>query len=233
MLTTHTQHIPRIFGVFVALIAAVALLSACSQEQDTAEDENLLPAPEVGEDGLHIQPWFADTFLDLNEDLDEARAQGKRLVIMWEQRGCPYCKRMHEVNLRIPAIHDYVKSNFMVVRLNLWGDREVTDFDGEVLTEKTLAEKWGVQFTPTIQFFPETTEDVGGQPGKDAEVVRIPGYFKPFHFYFLFRYANTNGYQQEPNFQRWLGGVADKLEAAGVHYDLYADALPDNLPDDL
>lgn len=192
-----------------------------------------LPVAQVGEDGMHMQSWFHDSFLDLREDLAEAEATGKRLVIIWEQRGCPYCKRMHEVNLRIPRIVDTVQRDFIVIQMNLWGDREVTDFDGEVLKEKELAEKWAVLFTPTLQFFPQTVSSAEGKSGKDAEVVRIPGYFKPFHFYFLFHYAKTNGYESEPNFQRWLGGVGNKLEEAGVKYDLYADELPANLPDDM
>ena len=232
MMKRHHTHMPRLLGILTTFATAFALFAGAVTQSAQAEGVSL-PAPEVGEDGLHRVPWFAETFLDLNEDLAEAKAQGKRLVIMWEQRGCPYCKRMHEVNLRIPTVRDYVRDNFLVLQLNLWGDREVTDFDGEVLAEKKLAEKWGVLFTPTIQFFPETVDEVAGMPGQKAEVVRIPGYFKPFHFYFLFRYANTNGYAQEPNFQRWLSAVGNKLDAAGVHYDLYADALPDNLPEDL
>ncbi len=198
-----------------------------------AAESDMLPAPELGEDGMYTQPWFHDSFLYLNEDLAEAEADGKRLMILWEQRGCPYCKRMHEVNLRIPEIIDSIENDFMVIQLNMWGDREVMDFDGEVLKEKELATKWRVQFTPTVQFFPATTAEIGGQSGKTAEVVRIPGYFKPFHFFFLLHYAKSGGYESEPNFQRWLGGIAEKLEAAGVHYDLYADALPKNLPADL
>ena len=42
--------------------------------------------------------------LDLGEDLLEAADDDKDLVIFWEQRGCPYCVKMHEVNLRIPRI---------------------------------------------------------------------------------------------------------------------------------
>lgn len=192
-----------------------------------------LPLPEVGEDGMYIQPWFHEGFLDLGEDFAEAEAQGKRLMVVWEQRGCPYCKRMHEVNLRIPRIVDMMKNDFVIVQLNLWGDREVTDFDGEVLKEKDLANKWRVQFTPTVQFFPATAKELGGQSGKTGEVVRIPGYFKPFHFYFLLRYAKTGGYETQPSFQRWLGGIGNKLDELGVKYDLYADTLPENLPADL
>lgn len=191
---------------------------------------DLLPMPEVGEDGLYVQSWFHDSFLNLNDDLAEANASGKRLVIFWEQRGCPYCKRVHEVNLRIPRINQAVQDGFVALQLNMWGDREVTDFDGEVLKEKDLAEKWGVLFTPTFQFFPQSVAEVNGAPGNKAEVVRIPGYFKPFHFYFLFKYARSNGYEDVPNFQRWLGAIGEKLDAAGVHYDLYADDLPKDLP---
>lgn len=217
------------------LLSAVTTALVLAFVQPVLADSNMptLPHAQVGEDGMHMQSWFHDSFLDLREDLAEAEAAGKRLVIIWEQRGCPYCKRMHEVNLRIPRIADTMQRDFTVIQMNLWGDREVTDFDGEVLKEKDLAEKWAVLFTPTLQFFPQSVSSTEGKSGKAAEVVRIPGYFKPFHFYFLLHYAKTNGYESEPNFQRWLGGIGDKLDAAGVKYDLYADELPANLPDDL
>jgi len=229
---TFKRLIGHLAGATFAALMAVAMIHPVSAETG-AGTRPTLPAAQVGEDGLHIQPWFHKSFLDLREDLADAQASGKRLMIIWEQRGCPYCKRLHEVNLRIPRISETLQRDFLVIQMNLWGDREVTDFDGEVLKEKDLAEKWAVLFTPTIQFFPETAADVDGRSGKDAEVVRIPGYFKPFHFYFLLRYAQSNGYEDQPNFQRWLGGMGDKLDAAGVEYDLYADELPEQLPDDL
>ena len=37
-------------------------------------------ALEVGDDGLHKTKWMQDTFKDLREDLEEANAEGKRLV---------------------------------------------------------------------------------------------------------------------------------------------------------
>ncbi len=48
----------------------------------------------------------------------------------------------------------YVSEHFKVVQYNLYGDEEVIDLDGEVLTEKTAAEKWGIMFTPTWLFLP-------------------------------------------------------------------------------
>lgn len=209
------------------VLALVLLTAGAAGATETKDGSVSLPVPELGDDGLHRQSWFQNTFLDLNEDLADAAAQGKRLVIIWEQRGCPYCKRTHEVNFRIPRIANYVKDNFFVLQLNLWGDREVTDFDGKTLSEKQLARKYKVLFTPTFQFFPETVEDVAGRPGGDAEVHRMPGYFWPFHFYFQFRYVKEKGYVEQPSFQRWLDGQGDKLRAAGVNVEeaLQADSL--------
>ncbi|MAS07041.1 MAG: thioredoxin [Ahrensia sp.] len=168
-------------------------------------------AAEIGEDGLHVQPWFMQTFLDLAEDKAEAEAAGKHFAVVFEQRGCPYCKEMHEVNFARPEIADYVSSNFGVLQLNMWGARAVTDFDGEELEERDLARKWNVHFTPTIVFF---------GPGGDAEVIRMPGYFKPFHFISMFEYV-AGGHYAEEGFQRFLQARFDRLEEEGKKPDLW------------
>ena len=121
---------------------------------------------EVGDDGLHKEDWFALTFRDIAEDIEAAKSQGKRLAIVYEQRGCIYCKKMHEVFFKDPEIVDFIKANFMLVQYNLFGDEEVIDLDGEELTEKTAARKWGFLFTPTIVFLPE--EPVTGVPVSKA-----------------------------------------------------------------
>lgn len=179
--------------------------------------EDLLPAVEPNESGLYAQPWFLESFLDLKEDAAEAKAAGKNLAIIWEQKGCPYCREMHTVNFRVPEVTNYIKANFTVVQLNLWGDREVTDFDGEVTTEKKLARKYGVQFTPTIQFFPMALKD----DTKKAEVWRLLGYWKPFHFLNSFIYVKEKAYEKEPNFQRWLQAKAAKMEAEGKEVKIW------------
>jgi thioredoxin-related protein len=201
-------------ALFAALVAGTISISAY------ASDKPLLPAIEPDEGGMYQQPWFHESFLDLAEDVAEAKAEGKQVVIMWEQRGCPYCREMHNVNLRVPEIVDYIKANFTVIQLNLWGDREVTDFDGEVTTEKKLARKYRVQFTPTLQFFPDTAADTK-QSGNDAEVWRLMGYWKPFHFLNSFRYVKNKDYIEQPNFQRWLQALAEKMEAEGKEVKIW------------
>ncbi len=205
-------------GLAVALAAVVLAVSAGVAL--AAEKKKMLPAVEANDEGIYSQPWFKQTFLDLREDAAEAKAEGKQLVILWEQRGCPYCREMHRVNLRIPEIVDYITANFNVVQLNLWGDREVTDFDGEATTEKKLARKYRVQFTPTLQYFPAELPK-GKVAGHDAEVWRLLGYWKPFHFMNSFVYVREKGYASEPNFQRWLQARAEKLRAEGKDVTLW------------
>ena len=176
--------------------------------------------PVLTEEGLYAQPWFLQSFLDLGEDLAEAHDAGKRLVVMWEQKGCPYCKEMHQVNLARAEIHDYVRENFVVLQLNLWGSREVTDFDGKTMEERALARRWRVNFTPTLQFFPDSTKGLEGKPGMDIEVARMPGYFKPFHFMSMFEFVKEERYTSS-NFQRYLQDKFAQLKAKGIDPEVW------------
>ena len=178
-------------------------------------------AAELGDDGLYKQPFFADTFLELGEDLAEATDQGKDLLIIWEQFGCPYCKEMHLVNFAREDIPAYIAENYMVIQLNMWGAREVTDFDGEVMEERELARRWFINFTPTTQFFVMDDPDAPPQSVQEALVFTLPGYFKPFHHLSALEYVATDGYKEQPNFQRWLQAKADRMREEGQEVTIW------------
>jgi thioredoxin-related protein len=151
--------------------------------------------PVLTEDGLYRQPWFLNSFLELADDLQGAANMGKRFAIMWELRGCPYCRETHLVNLARPEIEDYIKNNFEILQLNIIGSRKATDFDGAEISEKTLAAKYGVRFTPTIQFFPESAAGLNEKAPDKREVARAPGYMRPDDFLALFRFVREKGYE--------------------------------------
>lgn len=181
------------------IIAALCLALAALWAGPAAAYE-----PKMGDDGLYHQDWFHEGFLDLRDDLAEATKQGKRFAVMWEQKGCPYCRDVHTVNFADDKVRGWVKDHFLVVQLNLWGAREVTDVDGEVLTEKDLARKYRITFTPTVQYFPETLAEIKGKKGADAEVARLPGYFRNFHFLAMFEYVWDKRYAKGQDFQRYI-----------------------------
>ena len=153
--------------------------------------------PILTDDGLYKQPWFLESLLDLSDDLDAATKEGKRFAILWELKGCPYCKETHFVNFGQSRIANYVKTNFEVLQLNIIGARKVTDFDGEVLGEKALALKYGVRFTPTFQFFPEDPRVLKALPATKREVTRAPGYMRPDDFLSLFRFVREKAYESK------------------------------------
>lgn len=160
-------------------------------------------AAEVGDDGLHKAAWMRDTFLYLRDDLEEVTAEGKRMAVMIEQRGCIYCKKMHEEVYPIPEISNYISENYVVVQLNLHGDREVTDFDGESLSEKDMLRKWGILFTPTVIFLPEEVPE--GTSAKDAAVAIMPGAFQKGTTLDMYTWVNEKRYalENDEDFQRY------------------------------
>ena len=173
-----------------------------------------LHAAEIGDDGLHKQAWFANTFRDVAEDMEAAAADGKRLAIVFEQRGCIYCKAMHEKLLSDPEVRDFIKDHFMVVQYNMFGDTEVTDLDGEELSEKNAARKWGFVFTPTIVFLPEEVPE-GETTVAKAAVAIMPGAFGKLTFLNMFRWVREKGYEGEEHFQKYHARIINELRAAG------------------
>jgi thioredoxin-related protein len=160
-------------------------------------------AANIGDDGLHKAAWMRDTFLDLAEDLEEANAEGKRLVLMVEQRGCLYCKKMHEEVYPDETLSNYIEENFFVVQLNLHGSREMVDFDGDVRSEREMLRKWGILFTPTVIFLPEEVK--AGEAAPQAAVATMPGAFSVSTTYDMYTWVNEKRYamDSEEDFQRY------------------------------
>jgi thioredoxin-related protein len=178
------------FRSALALIATLALASPARA---------VVP---MGDDGLHKPDWLQNTFLDLRDDLAEANAQHKRLMIIVEQRGCIYCKKMHEEVFPTPAIDKIIRETYFVDQLNLWGDRQVTDFDGKVLAEKDMAQRWNVVFTPTMIFLPE--EVSADKTAAQAAVMVMPGAFGKNTTLAMFTYIRDHVYTQKIQFQKYF-----------------------------
>ena len=190
--------------MFKRLLLALLILLPVSASQ----------AASLGEDGLYKEDWFSITFRDIREDIVDAAQENKRLVLIFEQRGCIYCKKVHEELLTDPEVRDYIKANYKVVQYNLYGDEEVTDLDGEKLTEKTAARKWRVAFTPTILFLPE--KPVDGVSVSDATVAVMPGAFRKGTFLDLFTWVREKLYETDEDFQRYHARRIRERTAAGI-----------------
>ena len=259
--------------------------------------------------------WFARSLMVLPEEIANAAKENKRVVLYFEQDGCPYCKRMVEVTFRDPKIAARMQERFVPIALNIWGDRELTTPEGKATTEKQFALQIKVQFTPTLVFFDEkgavalringyypperflAALDQAARPGpvaevtpssrkprarplallfvtekcaacdelqvtfrhdrvarqlkafdverlplagaqarqmgvgeaptlvlfdaKGQEVLRLEAYFRPFHVAGSLEYVSSGAYRNEPSFQRFLQGKADRMRRGGERVDLW------------
>ena len=163
-----------------------------------------IPQPVRGDDGIYRHSWMTETFLDLKEDHKSARENGKRLVIFVEQKGCIYCRQIQTEILVIPKINAYIRKHFEVVQIDMWGDKEVIDFDGEVTTEKKLVRKWGLLFTPTIIFFPEKINTMRGKSGKEIALAMMPGAFGEYTFIAMLEWIQNKIYKNGEHFQKYV-----------------------------
>ncbi|WP_127108610.1 thioredoxin family protein [Pararhodobacter zhoushanensis] len=166
------------------------------------------PVPPLGEDGLHKPDWIVETFRDMRDDLEEARANGKRLLIMVEQRGCIYCTRMHEHVFTDDALARTLREDYMVVQMNLFGDIPVTDFDGEELGERDMMRRWGVVFTPTMLFMPEEVPE-SGTAAQNA-VMMMPGAFERGTTGLMLRWVLERGYEGDEHFQHYVARMLNE-----------------------
>lgn len=159
------------------------------------------PAAELGDDGLHKAAWMRDTFKDLGEDLAEANAENKRLMVLIEQRGCIYCKKMHEDVFSVPEVAQFIEDNYFVIQINMFGDVDVTDFDGTTLPEKEMVKRWGALFTPNIYFFPENVAD--DQMATQSAVATMPGAFGRWTTLNMLTWVVEKGYEGDEPFQKY------------------------------
>ncbi|HEX6828651.1 MAG TPA: thioredoxin fold domain-containing protein, partial [Burkholderiales bacterium] len=152
-------------------LAALAFAAALAAGPVEAADPAPLPR-DSGAQAIEIPGWFKESFLDFPDELRDAAAANKRLLLYFGQDGCPYCRELMQVNFARKDIADATRARFDAIALSIWGDREVTWTDGRKRTEKEFASLLKVQFTPTILFLDERGE----------VVLRLNGYYPPHKF---------------------------------------------------
>ncbi len=181
----------RTAAAFVVIFWSSSLIAA---EPDTVlKREGKLNADLTNPGSERHPSWFSNSFLDLREDVKVAADANKRLLLFFYQDGCPYCKKILQINLAQKNIEEKLRSSFDVLAINMWGDRTVTDLDGESLSEKDFAKKMRVNFTPTLVFF-----DLTG-----SQALRVNGYYTPPKFLAALNYV-TEGQPTTQSFRDYF-----------------------------
>jgi thioredoxin-related protein len=133
-----------------------------------------------------LPAWFKPSFLDLREDVREAREQGRHVMLFLHLDECPYCARMLEDNFRRGENHDFMRRHFDVIAINVRGALEVTWTDGAAYSERTLTRHLKVVATPTIVFL-----DYDGN-----KVLQLAGYRDPSALGRALEYVQSESYRK-------------------------------------
>lgn len=139
--------------------------------------------------GLHheMPEWFKESFLDVSEDVEEAKDENKHVILFMTLEFCPYCTKMLNDNFIKGAKHQkYIQDNFDVIGINIKGSREIALSEDKSMTEKEYAAYLKVQYTPTIIFLNQ----------KNEVVVRLNGYRSPQNLKLVLDFVKNKEYEK-------------------------------------
>ncbi len=116
--------------------------------------------------------FFNETFGDFSEELQTARDEGKKGVLLFfEMDECPFCHYMKGNVLNQVAVQEYYRKNFLLFAVDIEGDVEIVDFNGEHMSQKDFAfKKNRVRATPVIAFYDLSGERIHRHTGKTSGV---------------------------------------------------------------
>ena len=143
---------------------------------------------------LEHPDWFKISLGNLNDDIAEARANGKfGIIVYFGQSRCAYCEKFFAINLTDQTIQRYIREHFDVIPIDIWGIEEFVDTDGNTYSERDLSLRYQTNFTPSLVFY-----DAHGKP-----VYRLRGYYPPYQFRAMLHYV-VEGFYQTEKFRDYL-----------------------------
>lgn len=139
---------------------------------------------------------FRAVSLDNNfpDEIAAAKEQGKFLVIMFQQIGCPYCEEMRARVYPDPRVQKYYTGRFVLIESNIRGDLDIVSPKGKAMTEKKYARKNRIRATPTFIYFDKN--------GKQA--LKVVGFMDVGRFIKAGKYVVGGVYKTKTSFFRYL-----------------------------
>jgi thioredoxin-related protein len=185
-----------------ALIAAVMMLGVALAGTASAAGSDAPRGGLTGGQIYELPGWFKKSFLVLNEDVQEAKEQGRHVMLFMHLAECPYCARLLNENFRSGDTKNFTEKNFDVIGIDIRGGNTVEWFDGKSYSEKELATMLKTLATPTMLFF-----DVNGKT-----VLRLNGYRKPPVLRQALDYVQGKHYQSQS-----LASYVEKQNKSAVY----------------
>ncbi|MGD9000586.1 MAG: thioredoxin fold domain-containing protein [Granulosicoccaceae bacterium] len=146
--------------------------------------------------------FFEESFGDYGEELNVAKEEGKQAILLFfEMDECPYCHYMKNTVLNQPEVQEYYRKHFKIFPVDIEGDVEITDFEGNTMKMKDFAfKKNRVRATPVFAFYDLEGKRIHRHIGKTAGVRE---------FMILGRYIVEGAYKEQ-RFTKYKRAQQDK-----------------------
>ncbi len=177
------------YKAFQSILFVLAMLFTSVTVAETAKRGQI-----TGGVAHQVPDWFKESFLEIQDDVDEATDEDKHVLLFFQLNACPYCDRMLTESFEAEPLTSYIQQHFDTIAINVKGDREVVFNEELSVTEKELSEILNVRATPAIVFL----------DSNNKTVVRVNGYRAPERFRQVLQYVSSKGYEQ--------GTLADHME---------------------
>jgi thioredoxin-related protein len=138
------------FRVRSALVTLAALAV-------TALPANASAAGSADPEAFYQIPAFGDFQANLQSALDAGK---KGILIYFYQDQCPFCTKMQNEVFTQPIVHDFFHKYFDVYKVNIKGNKQFTDVDGDSMSQMKFAVQNRARATPTLIVFGEGGEEL-------------------------------------------------------------------------
>lgn len=173
-------------NIQIYLLCFLSFLITCPSYAETTSTVSPDNRGEILGGIKHTMPeWFKESFLEIQEDVDEARAEGKHVMLFFHLDDCPYCDRMINESLDATPMKDFIQKHFDVIAINIKGDREIAFDENTSVTEKRLSQLLKVRYTPNLFFLNHNNK----------AVVRLTGYRPPDRLQKVMTFVQEKAYQ--------------------------------------
>jgi len=198
---------PHLLSSSVLVCAMLSLAGGTTLQARDFADSQLMHIDYPG--------WFKDSFLDLQEDIEEARGEGKvGLMVLFTTEGCSYCDMFIRRSLGDQRLASLVQTHFDAVGLEIFNDAEMVDPRGTPLRVKEFAKREGAGFAPTLLFY-----------GEDGRLLyRGVGYHSPERFRLVLDYL-IGGHYLRASFRDYVAGREAGVAPRQSTYRLHPDPL--------
>ena len=114
--------------------------------------------------------FFQESFGDYTEELALAKEENKKgILLFFEMDECPYCHYMKNKVLNQPEVQAYYREHFKIFSVDIEGDVEIVDFEGNPMKMKDFAfKKNRVRATPVFAFYDLNGKQIHKHIGKTS-----------------------------------------------------------------